>query len=171
MFAAVTFSDLQGARPGMLSAMLIESYGGLLAEAPEYWNGERRAWEDYDRDVFAEIDTIGSCIFLTCLDAEPIGFASFDPRQLPDVGVVGHNCVLPGFQGNGYGRLQLREVMRRLTVRGAQTIQAITGEHPFFLPARKMYAACGFHEISRGPGGPDPRYGIITYEFRAEFGT
>ena len=35
------------------------------------------------------------------------GFGSWDPRQAPDYGIIGHNCVLPEFRGEGLGKQQI----------------------------------------------------------------
>jgi hypothetical protein len=49
----------------------------------------------------------------------------------------------PSSEALGFGARQLDEVVRRLAKLGAHKVRATTGEHPFFLPARKMYLAGG----------------------------
>lgn len=73
------------------------------------------------------------------------------------------NCIVSEFRGRGYGTQQILETLNRL--RGLEIKRTIvsTSEHPFFLPARKMYLSCGFEESKRYMGGPDPRYRLIEY--------
>jgi hypothetical protein len=56
-----------------------------------------------------------------------------------------------GLSGNRLRRLPVKRVI------------VATNEHPFFMPAQKMYLACGFAENRRYPGGPDPAYRMIEY--------
>jgi hypothetical protein len=41
-----------------------------------------------------------------------------------------------------------------------------TIDHPFFVPAQKMYTACGFIQVKRVPFDRDPKQNIIHYEMR-----
>jgi GNAT superfamily N-acetyltransferase len=125
---------------------------------------EQNKWLDYDREVFENPDTVGASLFVTTVGTEAIGFASWDPRQGPELAVIGHNCVLPEHQGRGRGKAQIREVLRRLTAAGFRRALATTSEDPFFEPARRMYLACGFREARGRSGGPDPRYQVVDYE-------
>ncbi len=92
-----------------------------------------------------------------------IGLGTWDPRQGPAVGIVGHNCVIPDYQGQGIGRRQVQEILRRFRQRGFARAAVTTSEHPFFVPAQRMYAACGFTLVGRRSGGPDPRYGVLDF--------
>ena len=107
---------------------------------------------------------MGACLFLTRLDGVLVGFASWDPRQRPRLGIVGHNCILPEFRGRGYGRTQIEEVLRRFKGMGIQTACVTTCDHPFFAPAHRMYQACGFHEVRRIPWDRDPSLMVIECE-------
>ena len=51
---------------------------------------------------------------MTCLDSEPIGLVTGDPRHRPDYVEIGHNGIREQFKGRGYGRLQLEEALRRI---------------------------------------------------------
>ena len=79
------------------------------------------------------------------------------------VAEIGHNCVLPEFQRRGFGKRQVLEVLRRLQEKGVRKACVSTGEDPFFLPAQRMYLACGFREVERRKDGRDPRFGSIFY--------
>jgi GNAT superfamily N-acetyltransferase len=160
----LTFDPISLFSPGALADIIRRSYAELVETWPDYWAGETEKWDDFDRQAFAHPETIGKCVFVSRLDHEPVGLASYDPRQAPRYGVVGQNVILPEFRGRGFGKLQVLEVLRRLREKGIVTARVTTSEHPFFLPALKMYSALGFREVRRFAGGPDPDYNIIELE-------
>ena len=88
---------------------------------------------------------------------------SYDPRQNP-VSIIGYNCILPEYQGNGYGTMQLEELLKTLNEKGFEKIIVKTGDSPVFKPAQKMYLACGFKEVKKDKIGHDPRFGDIHYK-------
>ena len=138
--------------------MLCESYASL-------WNERMEAnYRKVDRETFANPDTIGPCSFITCLDDEPIGFACYDPRPGPASAVIGHNCILPKFQRRGFGYQQVTEILRRLKEKGFHRVTVTTSDHPFFIPAQKMYLACGFTEVHRFNQTPDSECRTIEYQ-------
>ena len=148
--------------PGIVLQMLEAAYEAYFEIEPwcrEPWLGD---WREYDHAVFAEPDTVGACGFVSTLGEKAVGFASWDPRGFP-VGVIGHNCVLPEFGGRGFGKLQVMRVVEILREKGFREIRATTGDNDFFLPARRMYAACGFVETGRNPGPPPSRMGIVEF--------
>ena len=150
--------------PGAIASLLNRSYAELLSEKPLHWKPEQANWERYDQEVYSQPDTIGACIFLSRLDSLIIGFGSWDPRQRPHCGLVGHNCILPEFRGKGYGKQQIQEILRRLRRLGIKRAKATTNDDRFFVPAQRMYTACGFREIRRIPWERDPKQMIIEYE-------
>lgn len=151
--------------PGLISRLLSSAYAPLLANLPEYRAEElRRTWQEYDAAVHAAPDTIGSCGFFSCLGTEVVGLGSWDPRGWPEVGIIGHNCVLPPYQCQRYGQCQIREILRRLNDAGFERVIARTDEHPFFEPARRMYLSCNFRESRRYPGELMQPYFMIEYE-------
>jgi GNAT superfamily N-acetyltransferase len=160
----LSFRPAIGHHLGIVAWLLGESYAPIVKAEPVYWEHEKANWRQFDRDVFAHPGTVGACTFLSCVGDEAVGLGSFDPRPGPVLGVVGHNCILPAHQGQGYGRAQMQEVLRRLAERGIARAIVSTGEHPFFESAQRMYLACGFCESRRFAGGPDPRYRVIEYE-------
>lgn len=86
---------------------------------------------------------------ITCLDDKPIGFASYDPRQGPEYVVIGHNCILPKYQGKGYGKKQILELLRRLKALHFKKARVSTGDYLFFISAQRLYESCGFKKIDR----------------------
>jgi GNAT superfamily N-acetyltransferase len=164
MAATIEFTPICAHTPGILAAILARSYEPLLAEGRLSAMQPSRKWPAFDGQVFDNPDTVGKSVFVTCVDGRVIGFASWDPRCGPAYGVIGHNCVLPEHRGKGYGRAQIHEVLRRFRSLGFHKAAVMTGDDPFFLPAQRMYLACGFIEVARFPQGPDHTFGTIRYE-------
>jgi GNAT superfamily N-acetyltransferase len=146
----IDFTPFAGHEPGILLSLLSQSYAAYLALNPQAAGAWPADWAAYEGDVHRCPDTVGACGFVTCLSGQPIGFASWDPREFPEYGVVGHSCILPAFQGNGYGTAQIRRVLEVLRERGFRQARVTTGDHPFFGPAQRMYEAYGFQEAGRG---------------------
>ena len=149
---------------GIIASLLKQAYAELIKSAPLLWEPEQKNWEQYDDDVFEQPQTVGACLFLTRLEDRSIGFGSWDPRQRPRFGIVGHNCILPEFRGLGLGKQQIQEVLRRFSEQKFETAKVSTNDHPFFVPAQRMYTACGFREVRRIPWERDPQQRVIEYE-------
>lgn len=160
----LVFTPISSYQPGALADLIRKSYAGLVQVCPQHWKKEGEKWDDFDRQSFAHPDTIGECVFVSSLDNEPIGLASYDPRHEPQYGLIGQNCILPEYRGQGFGKVQILEILRRFKERKIRAARAITSEHPFFVPAMKMYVALGFREVRRFAGGPDPDHGLIELE-------
>ncbi len=162
---SLEFAPFKGCRRGLIADLLASSYGPLLEQLPAVKVSElRRDWADYDDAVRAEPDTIGDSGFLTALGAHVIGFASWDPRGWPCLGKIGHNCIVPAYQGHGYGRRQIEEVLSLFRRKGFRRVQVRTDEHPFFEPARRMYERCGFEFVAREPGVLLDGFEMLVYE-------
>jgi len=162
--AMIEFTRFSQHTRGLLVLLLSQGYADYFEYDPDCKEPWQRNWEEYDGDVFDHPDTIGACGFMTCLDGQVIGFASWDPRQFPDVGIIGHNCILPAFRGHSYGKQQVLETLRIFRKSGFRRARVTTGEHPFFEPARKMYRACGFREVRRSFSDPCSKFRTIDYE-------
>jgi len=157
------FVSLTEERPGTIFRLLQKSYA-VWAEEELSEPDELAEWYAYDREAFLAPDSVGACLFFTRCDQRTVGFASWDPRQAPEVGIVGHNCVLPEFRGRGLGARQLREVLRRFQQKRIRIARVTTLDHPFFVPAQRMYQACGFREVRRTPWPRHPSICQVTYE-------
>jgi GNAT superfamily N-acetyltransferase len=157
------FATLSDQQPGTIVTLLRASYAQLLKLDPR-WESEEEKWEEYDRQVFVHPKTVGACVFLTRLEGHIVGFGSWDPRQKPEYGIIGHNCILPEFQGNGLGKQQIQEILGRFQMLGIKIAKASTNDHFFFIPAQRMYVACGFLEVRRIPWMGDPNQKMIEYE-------
>jgi len=150
-------------KPGTIFSLLNRSYADLFAGNPDLWKPEKTSWEKYDHDVYKYSETVGSCIFLSVFNNTVVGFASWDPRQKPQSGRVGHNCILPEFRGKGFGKQQILEIIRQFQIQKIQSARSITCNHPFFLPAQHMYKSCGFQETQHFPWARNPEFMLIEY--------
>lgn len=159
----LTYTSSFEAKPGIIAWLLNQSYVQLVNAEPEIWGREKANWEESDRNVFKNPDTIGACTFLSWYRANILGFFSFDPRPRPAYGIVGHNCILPEYRKQGFGKQQIREVLRKLGQLGIRQARVSTNDDLFFLPAQRMYVACGFVEMKRVPWDRDQRQNIIHY--------
>jgi GNAT superfamily N-acetyltransferase len=157
------FSSALGQKQGTIANLLKQSYAELISSEPYLWGQEKKNWEQFDRDVFEYLDTIGASVFLSWKDDHLVGLGSYDPRQKPELGIVGHNCIIPDFRRKGFGKLQIYEILDRFRSLGIQKVIATTNEHPFFYSAQRLYISCGFQEYRRYAGGPDFRHRLIDY--------
>lgn len=153
----LTFEPIIKYKKGLIFTLLSQSFSEVSDEKLE------EIMRQYDNEAFENTDTVGACAFITTINSSVIGMASWDPRQGPEHGIIGWDCILPEFQGKGYGKTQMFEVLKRLKQGNFKKAFVRTGEHPFFIRAQKMYLACGFQEINRYPGGDQPGYGTIEY--------
>ena len=159
----VTFKSIDSVNRGDFFKMLKSAYAEILVDDAKHREQYLKDWQKFDDEVFNNPDTVGKCVRISFVDGEVVGFMSYDPRNLPDFGIVGQNCVLPEFRGQGYGREQIEEILKIFKERGAKKVIVTTGDSAFYLPARKNYESIGFREISRAPK-PSWGYGEINYE-------
>jgi len=159
------FAPFKQYRPGLVFQLLTESHSSLLRELPGPVVGELLAeWEEYDAAVFEEVDTVGSAGFVSVLEKDVVGFASWDPRGIPAVGAIGHNCILPQFRGRGFGQAQVEEILKRFGQWNATKARVLTDEHPFYAPAVRMYERCGFQIVEHLPGTFFEGYSTLAME-------
>lgn len=158
--ASLTFNNINKYEPGTISRLLSLSYEEILDKQLQ------QQFKQFDRAVFENPDTVGVCTFITSLGRDIIGMASYDPRHAPEQAIIGHNCVLPQYRKNGYGKQQILEIIKRLKSRNVSQILVSTSEHPFFEPAKKIYLSCGFTESERKKRQPQDNYKTIYYELK-----
>jgi GNAT superfamily N-acetyltransferase len=154
---SLIFTQTTEYESGIIYRLLLACYAEILdMELTEQFR-------QFDREVFENAETVGACMFVTTLNSDIVGMASYDPRQAPKLGIIGHNCILPEHQKKGYGKQQILEVIKRLKSKDIIRVIASTSEHPFFEPARKMYLSCGFTELERKRKHPEDLYRTIYY--------
>lgn len=152
------FNKTEKYKPGTIFRLLCVSYAKILDQDLQ------NQFRQFDREVFEYPDTVGTCTFITMFNSEVVGMASYDPRQAPESGIIGHNCILPEHQRKGYGTQQILEIIRRFRSRNVRRVIVSTSEHPVFEPARKMYLSCGFIESERKREHSQDLYRKIYYE-------
>jgi GNAT superfamily N-acetyltransferase len=157
------FRPITEHEPGILASLLERSYAEIASADVRFLENERSKWLAFDTEAFGNPDTVGRCVFITCLNGTPIGFGSFDPRQGPEMGVIGHNCILPEYRGRGFGKAQIQEIVRRMRALGIRNAVVTTGESRLFAPAQRMYELCGFRETRRYVQSPDDGFRLIEY--------
>lgn len=134
------FANFSEYQRGILVQMLLDAYQA----ATELVERHKKSWLEFDNFVFDNLGIMDKNGFVMVKDGKPVGFASWDPRNLPESVEIGHNCVNIEYQGFGFGIVQLDEVVRRIKERNPKVILVKTGNIPFFLPARRMYESSGF---------------------------
>ena len=156
----IEFRPISAFPRGTLYALLCDAYA-FDPRCAANWADDWHEFDDFFSDNPAIADKSG---FVTVSGGAPIGFVSWDPRELPERAVIGHNCIATAHKGRGFGRAQLREAVFRLVESGAKTLTVTTNELLF--PASAMYEGVGFHETNRrASSGKDAFAGdTIDYE-------
>jgi len=157
MAISLIFNETENYEPRTIFGLLCASYAEILNMDLE------KQFRQFGQGIFEHPDTVGACTFITTLGSEIVGMASYDPRQAPILGIIGHNCILPEYQRKGYGKQQILEVIRRLKSKDVARAIVSTSEQPFFEPAHKMYLSCGFTELERKLKYPHDFYRTIYY--------
>jgi ribosomal protein S18 acetylase RimI-like enzyme len=99
-------------------------------------------WKESDDFFYDNPDIAEKYGLVTCLDGEPIGFVTWDPRNRPEYVEIGHNGIREKYKGNGYGRKQLEEALNRIkSYSGLKRIIVCTNSN---LVAPKNYESVGF---------------------------
>lgn len=144
----------------------------ILADAYAFDERNRQIWDAqwketddffYDHPEIAEKYSL-----VTCLDGEPIGFVTWDPRHRPEYVEIGHNGIRERYKGRGYGRLQLEEALRRIKeYEGLKRIIVGTNSS---LVAPKNYESAGFVLCDRKPNNTESAYtgDFLRYEILLE---
>jgi ribosomal protein S18 acetylase RimI-like enzyme len=162
----ITFKPLSTLKPGQLFEILTTSYRELI-EKYDPINKEKYLadWQQSDKDAFDYPETIGKCVLVSYVDNQPVGFVSYDPRNFPNFGIVGQNCVLPKFRGHSFGKIQIEKLLE--IFKDGKCVKALvsTGANDFFIPAQKMYKSLGFIETGRHL---NEKWGFTEIEYQKE---
>ncbi|KKM73339.1 hypothetical protein LCGC14_1411550, partial [marine sediment metagenome] len=143
------FRKLTAYKEGLIFSLLNRSYEGLLREKLALAEKWQQDWKQYDKEIIQFPKTIGASGFVILYNEIIIGFGSYDLRQRPELGIVGHNCILPEYGGKGFGKAQILKIISIFKELRVKKAKVTTGEHPFFNPAQRTYISCGFKETSR----------------------
>lgn len=119
---------------------------GILVDAYSFDERNRRIWDanwkETDAFFYDHPEIADKYSLVTCLNGEPIGFVTWDPRNRPESVEIGHNGIREKYKGRGYGRLQLEEALRR--IRAYENLKRIIVVTNSRLIAPKNYESAGF---------------------------
>ena len=123
-----------------------ETMYDILCDAYSYDNRNKSIWDsnwkEADAFFYENPEIADKYGMVTCLDSEPIGFVTWDPRNQPEYVEIGHNGIREKYKGKGYGRRQLEEALNRIKqYPGLKRIIVCTNEN---LIAPKNYESVGF---------------------------
>lgn len=145
---ALQFNSIGSYKKGDLCTILCQSYEQLLEQDIRNKEKYLENWKQFDDDSF-NLSEVGKCVFVTCLNNKPIGLFSYDPRQFPEIGIIGHNCILPEYRKHGYGKEQIKYLLKIFRDHQCNVARVETGSIDFFFPAQKMYQSLGFKAVGR----------------------
>lgn len=137
----IEFRNISNFPKGTLYKQLVDAYS-FNENCKKYWDG---MWKEYADFFYSNLDIADKCGFITLIDNIPVGHISWDPRNRPNYVIIGHNCILTKYKGNGYGKLQLQEAIKRIKKYDVKKIIVTTNE--FTLPAQKNYESVGFKKV------------------------
>ena len=155
----IEFRNISSFTKGTLYKQLVDAYS-FNENCKRNWND---MWKEYDDFFYSNLDIADKCGFITLINNIPVGHISWDPRYRPNYVIIGHNCIINEYKGNGYGKLQLQEAIRRIKEYELKKIIVTTNE--LTLPAQKNYESVGFKKVSVRENKETPFAGnYIDYE-------
>ncbi len=141
----IEFRNVSDFPRGTLYDILVDAYS-FDERNRKNWDAD---WKQTDAFFYDNPEIADKFALLTCLDGSPIGFVTWDPRNIPDHVEIGHNGIREKYKGRGYGRLQLEEALRRIRAyKGLKRIIVTTNAN-FIAP--KNYESAGFVLHDRKP--------------------
>ena len=140
--------------------MLYDAYSASADLVSRY----KKDWQEFDTFVFENPDFMNDNGFVSLENKSPVGFMSWDPRQLPDFIEIGHNCIITMYKGTGKGKAQLLYGLECMKQLHPKKIIVRTGNIPFFLPAQRMYESAGFIQKKVSKRYDNSGMEIIEYE-------
>jgi len=134
----IEFKKVSDFKRGIFFELLKDAYS-FSCNYEQTFNSD---WQVSDNFYFDNLQIADNCGFITTLNDEAIGFAFWDPRNMPEYAEIGHNCIASKHKGNGYGKIQLQEAVNRITQNDVRKIIVTTNED--LIPAQRMYESVGF---------------------------
>ena len=121
-------------------------------------------WQEFDKFFYDNPHIAEFSGFMTVLSDVAIGFVSWNPTNIPISAEIGHNCIAAKYKGNGYGKQQMQEAVRRIIAQGAKKIIVTTNE--ILIPAQRTYERAGFKFINKSEEPNNAEYAgmRINYE-------
>lgn len=163
----IAFASILTLPRGSLARMLKDAYS-FDPRCIKCWGENWRAYDDFFFDHPAIAETCG---FVTVFSGVPVGHITWDPRNLPARAILGHNCILTAYKGQGLGGAQLREAVRRIAARGAERIDVTTSE--MLIAAQRNYESAGFRRIGTRPSAEEDAFAgrLIDYTMTRQEGS
>ncbi|BBF41571.1 hypothetical protein lbkm_0251 [Lachnospiraceae bacterium KM106-2] len=137
----LTFRKITEFDRGILHRLLVDGY----SFDDRYRECFEQDWIEFDQFFFDNPEIADNYGFMTVLDGEPIGHISWDPRNQPAYVAIGHNCIATRYKGNGYGKRQLNEALRR--IKEYEGLEKIIVETNRNLVAPHNYESVGFQLV------------------------
>lgn len=134
----IYFKKISAFKQGIIFDLLSDAYS-YDDRNREYWGNDWKAFDDF---FFENLNIADQSGFITTLDNEAIGLVSWNPTNRPNYVEIGHNCILSKYKGNGYGKMQMQEALRRINRIDVMRIIVTTNSE--FFPAQRMYESVGF---------------------------
>ncbi|MCM1371312.1 MAG: GNAT family N-acetyltransferase [Clostridium sp.] len=157
----IEFKNISEFPRGTLYNQLKDAYS-FNKECIKNWED---SWKEYDDFFYENLDSVGKYIFITVLNGIPIGHISWDPRNKPKYAIIGHNCILTKYKGNGYGKRQLEEAIKRIKADNFNKIIVTTNEITY--AAQKNYESVGMKKVNIRENKETPFAGnFIDYELK-----
>ena len=159
---SIEFKEFREYKRGILYNQLLDSYSFDFKWKENF----EKEWIKYDDFFYDHLQFTNSCGFIILLNEEPIGHISWDPRNLPEYVIIGHNCILTKYKGKGYGHILLQEAINRIKkYENIKKIIVTTNET--LVPARHNYESVGFKCKNRRQNLDTPFSGdYIDYEIK-----
>lgn len=134
----IEFKKVSNFNRGLLFELLKDAYSFDCRYEQTYSSD----WQAFDNFFFDNLQIADKYGFITTLNDEAIGFASWNPRNMPEYAEIGHNCITSKHKGNGYSKMQLQEAVNRITQNDVRKIIVTTNDD--LIPAQRMYESVGF---------------------------
>jgi N-acetylglutamate synthase-like GNAT family acetyltransferase len=139
----VRFEKISDFDRGTLFKLLVQAY----SFNHKWEQSLQEKWKENDNFFFDNLQVADKYAFITTLDEEPIGFAAYDPRNMPEYAIIGDNCIIPQYKGRGYGIIQLQELISRISKNDVEKIFVSTNFD--LIPAQRMYEHVGFIKLDQ----------------------
>jgi ribosomal protein S18 acetylase RimI-like enzyme len=162
----ISFNQTTKFARGLVIDLLTDAYS-FDTHYEKCW---KENWQDTDNFLFDNRQIADRYSFITVLNGEPIGFLVWDPRNIPAYAEIGHNCIRTKHKGNGYGKLQLQEAIRRICKTDAKKITVTTNES--LISAQRNYESTGFQLVGKRKNLDDPQVAgdYLDYELLPKCG-
>lgn len=159
----IEFKKISDYPKGTLYNQLVDAYS-FDENCRKHWG---KMWREYDDFFYSNLENIADKFgFLTIVDGEVVGHISWDPRNRPEYVIIGHNCILTKFKGNGYGKIQLQEAIKRIKEYDVLK-KIIVTTNELMIPAQKNYESVGFVKVAKRKNVETPFSGdYIDYEIK-----